>query len=80
MHANLVEGTGGRGGNAGQTNEVLLSPDGERALVQAETNLYLVDAVPMTGANGPSITLLNPAQSAVPVRRLTRIGGDFPGW
>jgi len=80
LHATLVEGAGGRGGNAGQTNEVLLSPDGERALVQAETNLYLVNAVPMTGANGPSITLLNPAQSAVPVRRLTRIGGDFPGW
>ena len=80
LHANLVEGAGGRGGNAGQTNEVLLSPDGERALVQAESNLYLVNAVPMTGANGPSITLLNPAQSAVPVRRLTRIGGDFPGW
>ena len=80
LHASLVEGAGGRGGNAGQTNEVLLSPDGERALVQAETNLYLVNAVPMAGANGPSITLLNPAQSAVPVRRLTRIGGDFPGW
>ena len=80
LHASLVEGAGGRGGNAGQTNEVLLSPDGERALVQAETNLYLINAVPMTGANGPSITLLNPAQSAVPVRRLTRIGGDFPGW
>ncbi|HEY2856529.1 MAG TPA: amidohydrolase family protein [Gemmatimonadaceae bacterium] len=80
LRATLVEGAGGRGGNAGQTNEVLLSPDGERALVQAETNLYLINAVPMTGANGPSITLLNPAQSAVPVRRLTRIGGDFPGW
>jgi hypothetical protein len=49
-------------------------------LVQAETNLYLINSVPMTGAAAPSITLLNPAQSAVPVRRLTRIGGDFPGW
>ena len=80
LRPTLVEGAGGRGGNAGQTNEVLLSPDGDRALVQAETNLYLIDAVPMTGGAAPSITLLNPAQSAVPVRRLTRIGGDFPGW
>ncbi|HKN68140.1 MAG TPA: amidohydrolase family protein, partial [Gemmatimonadaceae bacterium] len=80
LRASLVEGGGGRGGNAGQTNEVLLSPDGERALVQAETNLYLINSVPMTGGAAPSITLLNPAQSAVPVRRLTRIGGDFPGW
>ena len=80
LRASLVEGAGGRGGNAGQTNEVLLSPDGERALVQAETNLYLINSVPMTGGVAPSITLLNPAQSAVPVRRLTRIGGDFPGW
>jgi Tol biopolymer transport system component len=80
LRASLVEGAGGRGGNAGQTNEVLLSPDGERALVQAETHLYLINSVPMTGGAAPSITLLNPAQSAVPVRRLTRIGGDFPGW
>lgn len=80
LRATLVEGAGGRGGNAGQTNEVLLSPDGERALVQAETNLYLINSVPMAGGTAPSITLLNPAQSAVPVRRLTRIGGDFPGW
>jgi Tol biopolymer transport system component len=80
LRATLVEGNGGRGGNAGQTNEVLLSPDGERALVQAETNLYLVNSVPMAGGAAPSITLLNPAQSPVPVRRLTRIGGDFPGW
>ena len=80
LRATLVEGAGGRGGNPGQTNEVLLSPDGDRALVQAETNLYLINSVPMTGGVAPSITLLNPAQSAVPVRRLTRIGGDFPGW
>jgi hypothetical protein len=48
--------------------------------VQAENNLYLIASVPLAGAEAPTITLSNPAQSAVPVRRLTRIGGDFPGW
>ncbi|MDB4912538.1 MAG: WD40-like beta Propeller containing protein, partial [Gemmatimonadetes bacterium] len=69
-------GGGGGGGNA--ADEVLISPDGDRALVQAGTNVYVVSSVPMLGANPPAIAL--GARSAVPVRRLTKVGGDFARW
>ena len=71
---------GGGGGGGGGADEVLLSPDGERALVQSGTNIYLISAVPLVGATPPSISIDNPARSAVPVRRLTRVGGDFARW
>ena len=71
---------GGGGGQAGQTQEILLSPDGERALVQFQQNVYVVSSVPETGDTPPTITVVNPAQSALPVRRLSRVGGEFAGW
>jgi hypothetical protein len=71
---------GGGGGAGGQTQEILISPDGERALVQFQQNVYVVSAVPEVGQTPPTITVVNPAQSALPVRRLTRIGGEFAGW
>ena len=72
-------GGGGGGGGGGGASEVLLSPDGERALVLGGTNLYIVNAVPMAGTT-QTVNLSNPAQAVVPVRRITRIGGDFPAW
>jgi hypothetical protein len=42
-------------------------------------NIFVVD-VPMLGGQTPTVSVANPAQAAVPVRRLTRIGGDFGGW
>ena len=71
---------GGGGSGGGGADEVLLSPDGDRALVQAGTNIYVVSSVPMIGATPPIISIANPARSAVPVRRLTRVGGDFARW
>ena len=71
---------GGGGGGGGQTQDILLSPDGERALVQFQQNVYVVSAVPETGETPPTITVVNPAQSALPVRRLSRVGGEFAGW
>ena len=61
-------------------DEILLSPDGDRALVQAGSNVYVINSVPMIGGAAPQISIANPAQSAVPVRKLTRIGGDFARW
>ena len=68
------------GAPAPGADEILLSPDGERALVQLGSNVYVVASVPMIGAVAPQISLVNPARSAVPVRRLTRVGGDFARW
>lgn len=74
-----VSGPAGPGG-AGSSptpDEVLLSPTGDRALVYANRNVYLI-TVPPVGGEAPTVSVS--ASSSVPTRRLTRIGGDFIGW
>ncbi|MDQ6827565.1 MAG: amidohydrolase family protein [Gemmatimonadota bacterium] len=61
-----------------QAKAIILSPDGTRAVAQVANNVYLLD-VPTIGQT-PTISVANVATAAVPVRRLTRIGGDFAGW
>ena len=60
-------------------SEILLSPSGDRALVEADNNVYVVD-VPFVGGQAPTVSVANLAAATVPVRRLTRVGGDFAGW
>src|SRR4029450_12231056 len=36
--------------------------------------------LPMTGGETPTVSVEQAANSAVPFRRLSRIGGDFLGW
>ena len=58
-------------------DEVLLSPDGKRALVHADNNVFLITVPPVAGqATAVSVT----AGSVVPTARLTKVGGDFIGW
>jgi len=79
----LRTGGGGRGagggGGGGGGGEMTLSPDGQKVLVQAGVKAYLIQEVPKTG-NAPTINATNPAQSEVPVRKLTSIGGEFSSW
>ena len=67
---------GGAGGSAAP-DEVLLSPDGTRALVRANRNVFMI-TVPPVGGEAPTISVA--ASSSVPTWRLTRVGGDFIGW
>ncbi len=60
-------------------DDILISPDGDRALVLASNNVYVVD-IPQIGSTPPSINVVNLSAAPVPVRRLTRVGGDFVGW
>ncbi len=73
-----VGGGGRRGGGGGGASNMLISPDGSKVLVQSGVQAYLVDAVPMTGGAAPEVTLAG--QSAVPVHRLTTVGGEFATW
>ena len=58
-------------------DEVVLSPDGKRALVHADNNVYMIAVPPVAGqAAAVSVT----AGSIVPTTRLTKVGGDFIGW
>ena len=58
-------------------DEVVLSPDGKRAVVRANRNVFLI-TVPPTGGEAPTVSVA--ARSSVPTRRLTQVGGDFVGW
>jgi Tol biopolymer transport system component len=64
-------------GPAQPPDEVVLSPDGRRALVYAERNVYMI-TVPPIGGEAPAVSIAS--SSSVPTWRLTRIGGDFIGW
>jgi len=60
-------------------NLLLMSPDRSRAIAVFGSDIYTV-TVPMVGAEAPTVSVGNPANAAVPVRKLTDIGGQFPAW
>ncbi|MEO7963916.1 MAG: amidohydrolase family protein [Gemmatimonadaceae bacterium] len=64
-------------GSPDTPDEVLLSPDGARALVRADRNVFLIIVPPVGGT--PATVSVAPA-SNVPTARLTKVGGDFVGW
>ena len=74
-----VSGTpnGRDGGSPVSPEEVVLSPDGTRAVVQVARNVYVITVPPVAGQI-PTISVRS--SSAVPTWRLTDIGGDFVGW
>jgi Tol biopolymer transport system component len=58
---------------------VRMAPTGDRALAGANGILYVI-TVPETGGAAPVVTVSIPDSAAVPVRRLTDIGGEFASW
>jgi Tol biopolymer transport system component len=62
-----------------QASSARISPDGRYALVEAERNLFVV-SIPVIGGEPPTISVANPESASVPVRRLTRVGGEFGRW
>ncbi|PYP72499.1 MAG: amidohydrolase [Gemmatimonadetes bacterium] len=69
----------GPGAEPDPADEILVAPDTDRVLAQAGNNVYLV-TLPQVGGETPSINVSDPAAAPFPVKRLTRIGGDFIGW
>ena len=57
--------------------EIRVNPAGDRALVKAASQLYLVDIPPANGSAPPVINLDTPDVARL---KLTRIGADFFGW
>jgi Tol biopolymer transport system component len=64
----------------GNADDVIVSPDGEQAVVQAETKVYLITIPMVGGETPPSISVSSPDDASVPVRRLTTVGGEFVDW
>ena len=58
---------------------VMMAPRGDLALAVANGHIYTVH-VAKTGAAAPVVMVSAPDSAAMPVRRLTDIGGEFASW
>jgi Tol biopolymer transport system component/imidazolonepropionase-like amidohydrolase len=78
-----VKVTGYKSPNAEEPNpasDVIVGPDGEHALVDAETRVYMI-TIPMVGGdNAPTVSVASPDGASVPVKKLTNVGGEFIDW
>ena len=70
---------GGGGGGGGSASSVSISPNGDQALAQVLSDLYVV-TIPWVGGTEPTVSVGNPDNASFPVKRLTDIGGQFPSW
>ncbi len=59
---------------------VKIAPTGDKALARVGMDLYAIEAIPLVGAEAPSISMSNISNAPIPVRKLTDIGGEFPAW
>ncbi|MGH7510499.1 MAG: amidohydrolase family protein [Gemmatimonadales bacterium] len=59
--------------------EARVSPDGRRAVAQVGNRIYLV-SLPRVGGQVPEVNVALPKEAAFPIKRLTRVGGDFASW
>ncbi|MGH7537880.1 MAG: amidohydrolase family protein [Gemmatimonadales bacterium] len=69
----------GPGAEPDPASEIIISPDTDRVIALQGTNVYFV-TLPMVGGETPTINVSDPSAAPFPVKRLTRIGGDFIGW
>jgi Tol biopolymer transport system component len=77
-----VKVTGYRNPNAEQpsnASDVIMGPDGEHAVAEAQHHMYLL-TVPVKGGEAPTVALASPDGAAVPVKKLTTVGGEFLSW
>ena len=65
--------------NRNRAGAILMAPVGNRAVAQLGSDLYVV-TVPYVGGDTPEIRVGDPDSAAIPYKRLTDIGGQFPTW
>ena len=56
-----------------------MAPQGDQVMALIEGQIYTA-TVPMVGGEAPLINVGDPDNAAVPARRLTDMGGEFPAW
>ncbi|HMA42561.1 MAG TPA: amidohydrolase family protein [Gemmatimonadales bacterium] len=69
----------GPGAQPNPADEIIIGPDTDRVLALQGNNVYIV-TLPEVGGETPTINVSSPEAAPFPVKRLTRIGGDFIGW
>jgi Tol biopolymer transport system component len=57
-----------------------MAPQGDQALALTGNGQVYAVTVMQTGATAPLVSLTHPDSAAVPVHRLSDIGGEFPTW
>lgn len=58
---------------------VMMAPKGDQAIALVGMDIYSV-TVPQVGATPPTVSVANPANASVPVKKLNDVGGEFPAW
>jgi Tol biopolymer transport system component len=58
---------------------VIMAPQGDQALAQINNDVYVI-TVPQVGGTVPTVMVTRPDSAAMPVRKLTDIGGEFATW
>ena len=62
-----------------QAGLLLMGPDGTKALALVNHQVYVV-TVPFVGGKTPEVSVASPETAAVPVMKLTDVGGQFVAW
>ena len=73
------EQLGEPGGIQGSAGMVVMAPQGDVALALVQRDVYVI-TVPQVGGQVPSVLVTKPDSAAMPVRKLTDVGGEFPAW
>jgi hypothetical protein len=63
----------------GPPDRITMAPRGDQAMIQNGYDVYLV-TVPTVGGEVPTVSLQDPKAAAMPVLRLTELGGEFAAW
>ncbi|UCF19582.1 MAG: PD40 domain-containing protein, partial [Gemmatimonadota bacterium] len=58
---------------------VLMAPRGDLALAVVNNDIYVIP-VPLVGGDVPTVMVTKPDSAALPVTKLTDIGGEFAAW
>ncbi|HVO31283.1 MAG TPA: amidohydrolase family protein [bacterium] len=59
--------------------DLVVAPDSAHVLAEVGNNVYEV-VLPVIGGDVPAISVLDPMSATFPVKRLTKVGGQFIGW
>ena len=78
VHLKVAGGQDRRRDKPLKADSLRVSPDGRRVLAEVVNELYVTE-LPLT-AEPAEIKVANPDSAAVPVRKLTKVGGQFPTW
>jgi imidazolonepropionase-like amidohydrolase/Tol biopolymer transport system component len=78
-HLRVTGFTRAAGGTPPNASWINFAPEGDRALVRVENDLYVV-TFPQVGAAPPTISVRSLEAAPFPVVKVTEYGGEFPSW